>query len=49
MSLTEEEKVKKILVKEEDKKKLEDKNKKIKSNNFLTKMLKKLNPEQSNF
>ena len=49
MSLTEEEKVKKILVKEEDKKKLEDKNKKIKSNNFLTKMLKKLNPEQNKF
>lgn len=49
VSLTEEEKVKKILVKEEDKKKLEDKNKKIKSNNFLTKMLKKLNPEQNKF
>lgn len=49
VSLTEEEKVKKILVKEEDKKKLEDKNKKIKSNTFLTKMLKKLNPEQNKF
>lgn len=49
VSLTEEEKVKKILVKEEDKKKLEDKNKKIKSNSILTKLLKKLKPEQNKF
>ena len=44
-----EQKVKKILVKEEDKKKLEEKNEVVKTKNIFKRLLNKLNPEENKF
>lgn len=49
VSLVEEQKVKKILVKEEDKKKLEEKNEVVKTKNIFKRLLNKLNPEENKF